>query len=312
MTITPHLLQAESPTDELAMLLVGDYKAGKSWLAATAPGNILFLEMDLRLKALNTHPNVKNVYGMEFHDDLNNPQAVPSAFMEMQAVINALELSPLLKDVHPMFAACTDKWVDTIVFDSVQSISSASRRYIMFNAPDVAKCFVMGQKIYRVASSYHAWGGEMEMVTGAIMQARALMHCRKCTKSVTYQKADNNGGGGLYHTDRKLDVDHKPQPKSMNVIAILHECMEQDERSTQENPIYTGKIEVYPRRYNPLLAYFNEVWRLTREQGRVPKISCDPDGKFTQAATALGIPKIDTPDISSVLKLVRQPSVVTK
>jgi hypothetical protein len=48
---------------------------------------------------------------------------------------------------------------------------------------------------------------------------------------------------------------------------------------------------------------------VTRESGRIPKVSCDPDGKFIQAATALGIPKIDTPDISAVLRLAKNTNV---
>lgn len=300
MTMTPHLLQAESPTEELAMLLVGDYKAGKSYLAATAPGNILFLESDLRLAALKTHPNVKNIYGLEFVDDLNSSTKSPSAFNEMQDVLTNLEKSPKLKDVHSIFAGCGDKLVDTIVFDSVQTLADNARRYIMYNAPEVAKTFTMGTKRYRVASSFNAWGGEMEMVTGAILQARALMHCKQCFKSVTY-KRNADGSGVLLHTDGPV-ADHPPIPRAMHVIAILHECMEQDERSTLENPMYTGKIEVYPRRYNTLLKYFNEVWRVTRESGRVPKIHCDPDSKFVQAATALGIPDIKNPNITEVLQ----------
>ncbi|HTS09794.1 MAG TPA: AAA family ATPase [Candidatus Eisenbacteria bacterium] len=304
--MTPHLLQAESPTNELAMLLVGDYKSGKSYLAATAPGNILFLEMDRRLKALATHPNVKNIYGLEFSDNLNAPSNVtPTAFNEMLDIINKLEASPRLQDLHSVFKDCGDKLIDTIVFDSVQSIADAARRYVMFSAPDVAKTFVMGQKAYRVAKTFHAWGGEMEMVTGAILQARALLHCKTCLKSVTHRKGPDNIAVTT-HTDPKIN-DHPPVPRAMNVIAILHECMEEDERSTQENPIYTGKIEVYPRRYNSLLMYFNEVWRLRRESGRVPTIQVDPDNKFVQAATALGIQSDKNPaDIQAILRTVRK------
>ena len=301
MTMTPHLLQSESPTEELAMLLVGDKKSGKSQLAATAPGNKLFLEFDQRLAALRSHKNVKDIYGMSFSDTMDG-KAPPNCFNEMLSVLNALEVSPLLRDVHGIFKDCGDKCVDTIVFDSVQTIADAARRYILFNSPDVGKAYTMGQRTYRVAKSYHAWGGEMEMVTGAILQARALLHCKVCLKSVTYKK-DVNGTGHLTHTallDAKHDG-HAPVAKAMNVIAILHECMEEDERSTEENPIYTGKIEVYPRRYNSLLVYFNEVWRLTRVNGRMPTVQCDPDGKFIQAATALGVAKIDQPDIQQVL-----------
>jgi hypothetical protein len=308
MTITPHNLQNESPTDELAMLLVGDYKSGKSRLAGTAPGNILFLETDLRLAALRTHPNVKNIYGLEFADNLNDPKKPPTAFNEELDILNKLEKSPYLRDIHKTFESCGDKLVDTIVFDSVQTMSDNARRYVMYNAPDVAKTFSMGVKTYRVAASFHAWGGEMEMVTGAILQARALLHCKKCLKSVTY-KRDASGMDMLFHTDSSLDNpeiagSHAPAPRAMNVIVILHECMEQDERSTLDNPMYTGKIEVYPRRYNVLLKYFNEVWRLSRESGGAPKIAVDPDGKFVQAASAFGV-KVTVPDISQVLRDAR-------
>src|SRR5271166_1166109 len=302
MTMTPHLLQSESPTEELAMLLVGDKKSGKSQLAATAPGNKLFLEFDQRLAALRTHKNVKDIYGCSFADPTDS-KSCPTAFNEMLDVLNNLEKSPKLKDVHSIFASCSDKLVDTIVFDSVQTMADSARRYILFNSPDVGKAIVMGQRTYRVAKTYHAWGGEMEMVTSAILQARALLHCKVCFKSVTYKK-DVNGAGALYHTDPTIK-DHIPEPRAMNVIAILHECMEEDERSTEDNPMYTGKIEVYPRRYNSLLVYFNEVWRLTRQQGRLPTVSCDPDGKFIQAATALGIDKITAPDIQQVLSNAR-------
>jgi hypothetical protein len=298
MTMTPHLLQSESPTEELAMLLVGDKKSGKSQLAATAPGNILFLEFDQRLAALRTHKNVKNIYGCGFADPTDG-RTCPSAFNEMLDVLNNLEKSPLLRDVHTIFKDCGDKLVDTIVFDSVQTIADAARRYILFNSPDVGKAIQMGTRTYRVAKTYHAWGGEQEMVTGAILQARALLHCKQCFKSVTYAK-EVNGNGQLFHTDRTIK-DHPPQPRAMNVIAILHEAMEEDERSTEENPIYTGKIEVYPRRYNSLLVYFNEVWRLVRNNGKIPTIQCDPDGHFTKASTALGIGKISTPDIVATL-----------
>jgi|SRR5580700_1394128 hypothetical protein len=304
MTMTPHTLQTESPVDELAMLLVGDKKAGKSWLAATAPGNVFFMDFDQRLSALRSHPNAKNIYGLTFADD-TNPNMMPTAFNEMLEVLGKFEKSPFLKDVHRSFASANDKMIDTIVFDSVQTISDSARRFVLYNGGEgeggLAKGFKIGGRMYRVAKSFHAWGGEMEMVTGAILAARALLHCKTCHKSITFVK-DSEGVGIISHTDKITKFDHEPTPRAMNVIAILHEAAEQDERSTLENPIYTGKIEVFPRRYHTLLVYFNEVWRLVRETGRVPKIYCDPDGKFTQAATALGIQSIKEPDITTILK----------
>jgi hypothetical protein len=305
MTMQPHLLQNESPTDELALLEVGDKKAGKSWLAATAPGNIFFLDFDQRLNALRSHPNARNVYGMTFADPTDT-NLMPTAFNEMLNLLAKLEKSPFLRDLHDTFKDCGDKVVDTIVFDSVQTISDSARRYVLYNGGTgdggLAKGFTIGGRTYRIPKSFHAWGGEMEMVTGAILQGRALLHCKKCWKSVTFTQV--NGTGVTTHTDTKI-VDHRPEPRAMNIIVTLHEAMEQDERSTAENPIYTGKIEVFPRRYHTLLVYFNEVWRLTRESGRIPRVYCDPDGKFVQAATALGVADIKVADIQQVLSNAR-------
>jgi hypothetical protein len=307
MTITPHLIQTESPTDELALFLVGDKKAGKSHIAATAPGNILFLDFDQRLSALRTHPNVKNIYGLTFSDPTSTTTP-PTAFNDLLGVLNQIERSPMLSNWWPQLG---DKPIDTIVLDSIQTISDSARNYVLFNAgaqDGVSRNFAIGGRIYRVPKSYTAWGAEMEMVTSAVLQARAFLHCKHCWQSVTYDK------GKMWHTDRapKVPYDHEPSPKAMNVICTLHEAPEEDERSTPENVIFTGKITVYPARYHRLLVYFNEVWRVTRDNGRIPKVTCDPDGKFTQASTALGIEKITTPDIAQILneaKAKRRPNV---
>lgn len=307
MTVTAHVLEHESPTDELAMLLVGEKKSGKSWLANTAPGTLFNIDFDQRLSALRTHPNKKNIFGLTFADD-QSANKVPTAFTELQEVLAKLEKSPMLCDLNTSFAGIK-RPIDTLIYDSVQTMSDSARRYVLYHGGDgeggLAKAFAIGGRVYRVAKSFHAWGGEMEMVTGAILQGRALLHCKKCWQSVTYRKG-SDGIGITTHSDPKI-TDHPPEPKAMNVIVTLHEAMEQDERSTLENPIYTGKIEIFPRRYHTLLVYFNEVWRLTRETGRTPTLQIDPNGKFIQAATALGVPsKIEgVPDIQNILKLAR-------
>jgi hypothetical protein len=303
--ITPHTLQTESPTEELAVLLVGDYGAGKSYCAATSPGTVFYFDFDQRLNALRSHPNAKNIFGMTFADSTDT-NIMPVAMNELLGVLSQLEKSPMLKDLHGSFAG-NDRCIDTLVFDSIQTIADSARRYVLYNGGTgeggITKAFVIGGKTYRVAKNWHGWGGEMEMVTGAILQARALLHCKVCSKSVTYRQV--NGIGQLFHTDTATKFDHDPIPKAMNVICILHETMEEDERSTEQNPIYTGRIAVFPVRYRVLLKYFNEVWRLTREHGRIPTLTCDPDGKFTKAKTALGIDKITVPNIEQVLRDVK-------
>lgn len=292
----PHTLAQESPTDELALFLVGEKKSGKSYTAATAPGTILFLDFDQRLAALRSHPNVKNVYGLTFADPTAS-HMVPTAFQEMLAVLNKLEQSPILSGLHESFKGL-DKPVDTLVFDSVQTISDSARNYVLYHAGEkdgLARSFAIGQRVVRVPRSYAAWGSEMEMVTSAILQGRALLHCTKCWRSVT------SDAGKMWHTD-KGKYDHEPAPRAMNIICTLHEAAEEDPKSTEENPMFTGRITVYPVRYHRLLVYFNEVWRVTRTFGRVPQVTCDPDGKFIQAATALGISKITVPNIAQILR----------
>jgi len=266
MPIQSHILESEPVDEDLAMILVGESKSGKSELASTAPDPVFFLDFDKRLGALK---GKKGVFGLTFNDS-EAPGQMPSAFNDMLGVLTKIEKSRRLGDIHPDFAAqsaIADLQIKTLVFDSIQTIANSAKRFVLYSNSDIAASFAIGARTYRVPRSYTAWGAEQEMVTGAILQARAI--------------------------------------KGINVIAILHECMEQDERSTSDNPIYTGKIEVFPRRYNSLLVYFNEVWRVIRETGKTPRVVCDPDGKFLQAATALGIDKIDKPNIKSVLEAAK-------
>jgi hypothetical protein len=224
---------------------------------------------------------------------------MPTAMNDALQVMTRIEASPKLSYVHESFAGI-DKPIDTIVIDSVQTVSNAARNFVLANATDaISRNFVIGGRIYRVPASYTAWGSEMELVTNLVLQARALLHCKQCLRSVT-SWVDPTGRYKAVHTHELLQgtnqinpkavrSDHEPQPRAMNVIVTLHEGQEEDPRSTDKNPIFTGKVVVYPWRYRVLLTYFNEVWRLTREHGRIPIITVDPDGKFLQAATALGL-----------------------
>lgn len=334
MTIQGYVMEKESPISELAMLLVGDYKSGKTWLAATAPGNILILDMDRRLKSLATHPNQANIFGLEFIESAGAAAAAtgtaakgqtaaqaalagqqqakpetPTAFNEMLEIVSRLETTPYLRNLHETFSDAGDRMVDTVVFDSIQSISNAARNYVTYVAPELAKVITIGTRHYRVASTWNAWGSEEMMVTSMIMQCRAIKYCRTCAKPVTVRKAPD-GRAYLTHTDAD-STGHAIEARGLNVICTLHEAMERAEGSTDENPILTGRIEVFPRRYNKLLMYFNEIWRLRRENGRIPEIQFDPDNKFVQAATALGLPDMSklSPeqrvDMATILRLAR-------
>jgi hypothetical protein len=247
---------------------------------------------------------------------------MPTAISEATAVLNKLEQRPFLSNIHSSFP---DKAVDTIVADSVQTISQAAMNYLLYNGgtgeDGISRNYKVGDRTIRVPRSFTAWNADLEMTTGLILQARNLIHCKKCWHSVT-SWTDPAGRYKAVHTDELISpknptaqkYDHLPEPRAMNVIATLHETPEEDPRSTEASPLFTGKVIVYPPRYRKLLIYFNEVWRLTREHGRVPTVTCDPDGRFIQAATALGLPTNQKyePNIQLILQKAKHQQLTMK
>jgi AAA domain-containing protein len=219
----------------------------------------------------------KGVYALTFADPAQTT-IQPTAFNAMLDVLGKLERGERsLKALG--FNVGDEVKVQTLVFDSIYTIAKAARNYALYvNPKELARIVSIAGHQYRVPRSWDGWGVESEMVESSIMQARSI--------------------------------------KGLNVIAILHEVAEQAENSTEDNPIYTGKIELYPRRYNPLMTYFNEIWRITRDFGTIPKLTLQPDGVFTKAGTTLVIPtdKI-VPNIQEIIRIARgngQPASLEK
>lgn len=86
-----------------------------------------------------------------------------------------------------------------------------------------------------------------------------------------------------------------------NVICNFHEHPEEALGSTQENPIYTGKLTVFPVRMNKLLILFNEVWRLEVQNGQRQVYTDLKDYKFNSASSLL-VDSIEQPDIQQMFK----------
>lgn len=93
-----------------------------------------------------------------------------------------------------------------------------------------------------------------------------------------------------------------------NVIATFHETAEEAPESTIDKPVYTGRVGIFPVRYQRLLKYFNEVWRISRStsvdgtaQGAIPSVSCVPDYSFALGASALNINAVEVPNIEAML-----------
>lgn len=275
--IVSHDSGNELPGEAFSMILVGKEKSGKSQLAATAPAPVLFLDSDQRAGSLT---GIKGVYAITFSDNTAGDY-MPTGFNELTQVLTCLEKSRKLRDIaitvaqpwtskapeviKPFANITDDRDVATVVFDSIATLGDLARRYALYAAEkELAYSIKIGTRVHRSPRTWHGWESEKGFVIDALNQARAV--------------------------------------SKLNTIVTLHECMEEDERSTEDNPIYTGKIEVYPRRYNAILKYFDEVWRLTRKEGQIPKIDVQPTNEFTPAATALGVYKIAVPNIVSILK----------
>lgn len=84
-----------------------------------------------------------------------------------------------------------------------------------------------------------------------------------------------------------------------NVICNFHEAAEEAPESTQEHPIFTGKLTVFPVRMKKLLPLFNEKWRLSNENGTRIVFTDIKDYKFN-AATTLKLDSQEEPDIQKM------------
>jgi hypothetical protein len=95
-----------------------------------------------------------------------------------------------------------------------------------------------------------------------------------------------------------------------NTICVFHEGPEKDPRSTQENPMWTGRVSVWPDRLKSLLPMFNEVWRQTVDidTGNYKvwcKAQSDSSGNFL-AATTFNVESKEDPNIIEIIEKHKQ------
>src|SRR5213595_1407468 len=98
MTVTPHILENEPLDADLAMLLVGDKKAGKSVLESTATEPVLFFDFDQRFAALRRFVTGRKVYALSFADSTNTSM-MPTATNEMLDVLGKMEKDRSLRNL---------------------------------------------------------------------------------------------------------------------------------------------------------------------------------------------------------------------
>jgi hypothetical protein len=263
MSIEFQSLETVKPFQKLQLLEIAKEKAGKSWLAATAPKPILFFDTDLRAGSLAGR---EGVFAATLRDPA--PHLQPTAFNEMLDLITKLEKECTLKDLNPSWPAVKPA---TIVDDSISTTAKCAGRYALYTNTDIRRRLSFGNWSVDFAKNFDAWNAEMTTIESLVLRLLALP----------------------YH-----------------FIATIHESEEESEDSSPEKKRFTGKIGVFPARYQLLLKYFNDVWHLENAPDPlnpsstiyVPRVQVRPDYRCPWAVTTLNLTEqYQKPDIAAML-----------
>ena len=258
-------MENQTGFERLRLAIVGQEKAGKSRLAATAPKPVLLRDYDQRRESV---AGIPGVFVVTYTDEPLPKQ--PEGFSEVLDDTTKLEREATIGDFCP---DASPEWRDkrpaTLVEDSNASLSRLIRANILYSSPKLRRDISFAAKAGQAATTIQTIGSrdfynsEMPTMENYILRILGL---------------------------------------PMHVIMTFHEAAEEANDSTDENPKFTGKITPYPVRHGRLLRYFNEVWRLERTQGKVPTVQLVPDYRFT-TATNLLVDKVEKPDICDLLRI---------
>jgi AAA domain-containing protein len=157
----------------------------------------------------------------------------------------------------------------TNVIDSIQTLAKAAKEYAIYNSPDLRREISFGGHKVFVGKGWDSVNAEMAEVEKFTLRLMAL---------------------------------------PTDTIAILHETEEEAADSTPEKKKFTGRIGVYPPRYQALIKYFPEVWRvkLTQSVGSnnqmayKPKVYPLPSYEF-DSGTTLMLDAVEDPNIEAMI-----------
>lgn len=274
MSIELHFMEQEPPVTKLKIAIVGHEKNGKSRLAATGRQIVLFHDFDNRSEALQGQPGVICLSYVE-------PQwpKFPEAAQLFLDVVSQLETSLDVADLVPFLQRKfpTQKFpqvpkgtlIRTNVVDSIQTMGKAFMNYALAGQKDIRREIKFSGYQVFLPGGWDAWNAEMGPVENNILRLLALP------------------------TDTTI---------------ILHETAEETADSTSEKPRFTGRVGVFPVRYQRLIKYFNEVWRvkLTQVAGKdnrmvfLPRVYPLPNYEF-DCATALLLDSCEEPNIVTMI-----------
>lgn len=265
-------LEERKPFDRLLAAIVGVEKSGKSQLAATAEPPVLIHDFDGRADAL---AGKRGVFALTYRDVGGYQQ--PSAFTDFLTILGQLEeskdLSRLKINGLPAFPlAPPDTMLKTTVLDSVQWMAKSVMRYNLYSGGGIkgfTRNMAIGQLTVRFPGGFDSWNAEMAALEECILRVFAL---------------------------------------KTHTLVTLHEQAEEAPGSTTEKPVYTGRVNIFPARYQRLLGLFNEVWRVSRgvstdgrASGSIPVVKTTPTYDFAYGASAMLLDAEEYPDISKMI-----------
>jgi hypothetical protein len=265
-------LEERKPFDRLLAAIVGVEKSGKSRLCSTAETPILFHDFDGRADAL---AGKKGVYALTYRDVGGVNQ--PSAFIDFLGILSQLEitkdLSKIVVNGEKAFNCPEGTFVKTNVLDSIQWMAKSAMRYNLYAGGQIkgfTRNMSIGQMTVRFPGGFDSWNAEMSALEECILRVFALRT----------------------HT-----------------LVTLHEQAEEAPGSTAEKPVFTGRVNIFPARYQRLLGLFNEVWRVSRgvstdgkASGSVPVVKTTPTYDFAYGASAMLLDAEEAPDIHAMIQ----------
>lgn len=265
-------LEERKPFDRLLAAIVGVEKSGKSRLSSTAEKPVLIHDFDGRADAL---AGVQGVFALTYRDVGGVQQ--PSAFTDFLSMLTQLEnskdLSKIVINGSPAFPNCPpETMVRTNVLDSIQWMAKAAMRYNLYSGGGIkgfTRNMAIGSINVRFPGGFDSWNAEMAALEECILRVFAL---------------------------------------KTHTLVTLHEQAEEAPGSTAEKPVFTGRVNIFPARYQRLLGLFNEVWRVSRgvsvdgkASGSVPVVKTTPTYDFAYGASAMLLDAEEAPDISLMI-----------
>jgi hypothetical protein len=158
--------------------------------------------------------------------------------------------------------------VGTNVIDSIQTFGKAFQNYALYGQKDIRREITFGGMKVFLPGGWDAWNAEMVPVENCVLRMLAL---------------------------------------PTDTIIVLHETAEETADSTSEKPRFTGRVGVFPVRYQRLIKYFNELWRVKLVQMTVngklaykPQVFPLPNYEF-DCATAMLLDAQEEPSIVQMI-----------